>query len=837
MGDDGGERMLCLWRGLSGQVVQVTVKDGTEWEGVIEYKESATIAVKLYHARLRRYQGVREGTRNTDHHKVLELSSAEILSVSGMAEVGKAKSIHEGAGGITANQLERELQPWMADCTMPSGDLEGDSHQVGEWDQFAANAKRHNYKSTYHEDFYTTKLDREGLTKDQVKEAERLAAEIEGAGKGQHDHASWADEEYDEEALHSAVVRETDKVSHGMMMRGQNSYRPPHQRLSEVAPNATLRPAAPSARAGSRSPAGRPSQPQSLETAKPAEPAQLPQRAAIPKDCYKPDQQPSLAAKPTNAAAQFAVLPQRTTGVRGAARAANRVQYPPKTKEQEIADLKRFAAQPISRKKADEKSEEKSPAVTASKDPATSEEGVDTPSSAAKKKLNPGAVPFKPTDSDLAEEEAAKSEPAEKVPFTEPEWKPALSDRATQNHTKFINKLIADGIKERITKLKHQKANSKDRPGETERIIPGDAEPFNSEFLSEEQLKQNEKYFWWEEFDQVKPEAPQPGSPQHIGGGPPQQPGAAPAGNAPYPQHEHHQQHQYPQHSHHHHQHHHYRQEGPHQGYQGAPPQQHGAPPQGGAYQGGQQHHDGRASPQYQGGGYPPGQQGGNWNQQQPQYSQQPHQHHHHHHHHHHQQHSHHHQHQQYQQHQHQGQGYSQGGQQGGYQGSGYSQGGQYQGYGQQSNSQSMYQGGPQGAPGHQGAPRNYPSGYGPGGQQGGYNQQGGPGMYGGQQGGHPQQGHYGGPHGSDPNAGMQQPHHQGGGYNQQYGQGQSGGPNMQGGAQGGYRQGYYQNQQHGMMEGGEMMHGGYGQQQGMPQGHMGQGRRGMQQGGVMQRR
>ncbi|CAN0404704.1 unnamed protein product, partial [Hapterophycus canaliculatus] len=51
---------------------------------------------------------------------------------------------------------------------------------VGKWDQFAANEKLFNVKSTFDENLYTTPLDTGSLSREQMARAERMAAEIEG---------------------------------------------------------------------------------------------------------------------------------------------------------------------------------------------------------------------------------------------------------------------------------------------------------------------------------------------------------------------------------------------------------------------------------------------------------------------------------------------------------------------------------------------------------------------------------------------------------------------------------------------------------------------------------
>jgi PAB1-binding protein PBP1 len=92
--------------------------------------------------------------------------------------------------------VERELQPWVPDGPVnppasASGSRNGSSSQSRDfetfgalkpgqpWDQFEENEKLTGIKSTYKEELYTTKLDRQAPDyKKRAKEADRLAAEI-----------------------------------------------------------------------------------------------------------------------------------------------------------------------------------------------------------------------------------------------------------------------------------------------------------------------------------------------------------------------------------------------------------------------------------------------------------------------------------------------------------------------------------------------------------------------------------------------------------------------------------------------------------------------------------
>ena len=80
------------------------------------------------------------------------------------------------SGGLALR--ERDLQRWEPPS---SHDVDMSQESIGEWDQFAAN-ERFGGKSDYHEDIYTTTIDRSGpLYRMRELEAERKVREIEGA--------------------------------------------------------------------------------------------------------------------------------------------------------------------------------------------------------------------------------------------------------------------------------------------------------------------------------------------------------------------------------------------------------------------------------------------------------------------------------------------------------------------------------------------------------------------------------------------------------------------------------------------------------------------------------
>mmetsp|Transcript_31981 Transcript_31981/g.62427 ORF Transcript_31981/g.62427 Transcript_31981/m.62427 type:complete len:217 (-) Transcript_31981:351-1001(-) len=92
-------------------------------------------------------------------------------------DFGSMGKTDEGEGGITHFEPQKRSATAAADDAAHDGSLEGGS--MGGWDQFAANEKLYNVKTDYHDELYTTKLNKTAMSKEQIEKAHRLAAEIE----------------------------------------------------------------------------------------------------------------------------------------------------------------------------------------------------------------------------------------------------------------------------------------------------------------------------------------------------------------------------------------------------------------------------------------------------------------------------------------------------------------------------------------------------------------------------------------------------------------------------------------------------------------------------------
>ena len=99
------------------------------------------------------------------------------------------------------------------------------------------------------------------------------------------------------------------------------------------------------------------------------------------------------------------------------------------------------------------------------------------------KKLNPNANPFKMPGGG----EEAPDSVKEFTPAAEPTWKPTLSEKA-KVESKFICKIIADGIYQKLRQS---------RPTQTGAVpIPGDSAPFHHEWHGDD-------YYWDEENEDL----------------------------------------------------------------------------------------------------------------------------------------------------------------------------------------------------------------------------------------------------------------------------------------------------------------------------------------------
>ncbi|KAG0667446.1 hypothetical protein C6P45_005499 [Maudiozyma exigua] len=117
--------------------------------------------------------------------------------------------------------VERKLERWTPDVSDDAtlGNAQTLEESSTTWDQFSVNEKKFGIKSTYDEHFYTTRINKDDPNYQQkLKEAQRLADEIEGQGTSGNIHIAEDrgiiidDSGMDEEDLYSGVDRRGDEL-------------------------------------------------------------------------------------------------------------------------------------------------------------------------------------------------------------------------------------------------------------------------------------------------------------------------------------------------------------------------------------------------------------------------------------------------------------------------------------------------------------------------------------------------------------------------------------------------------------------------------------------------
>ena len=141
------------------------------------------------------------------------------LSASSAPRLNKRAEALQGKGGGGGN------------ATGGGGGGGGLQGSIGAWDQFQANETLFNVHASYDETVYTTPLDKSQLDASKIKRAEQLAKEIEAAPSAnvhlQQERNQSVMGDYDEEDLHSGVVREvktpTGNASNGKASESKGS--------------------------------------------------------------------------------------------------------------------------------------------------------------------------------------------------------------------------------------------------------------------------------------------------------------------------------------------------------------------------------------------------------------------------------------------------------------------------------------------------------------------------------------------------------------------------------------------------------------------------------------
>jgi hypothetical protein len=231
------ERFLHLVLSMVGQRVTLTHSDGTIMEGVyhtatpyaifpsdlknrlvlkavkvIESKHSkvqngSTVVVPLESIVTLHCKALRLGTSNGKLDTLrtdTEISSQQNDKTRDLVAAG---SVWTNGGNTTKVTRADAL---LSDNTRkPNSDLKG---SIGAWDQFRANEELFNVKADFDENLYTTELDKSSIDRDKIREAERLAREIEKTSSSNIHVAEERNQviqgDYDEEDRFSGVLTE-----------------------------------------------------------------------------------------------------------------------------------------------------------------------------------------------------------------------------------------------------------------------------------------------------------------------------------------------------------------------------------------------------------------------------------------------------------------------------------------------------------------------------------------------------------------------------------------------------------------------------------------------------
>jgi len=218
------ERALWISMNLVGKMVEVQVKSGEFYEGILHTAcPDKGFPVILKMARKK------DNSSNKTFAKPIEnfvINSSDFVQlyakdVSISLEHSRSEFATDSEISGFGNLKERELQPWVPDSDT-NVDLSLDGRPGSEWDQFQANKDLFGVESTWDENLYTVPLDkRSEFYKDRQHYAERIAEEIEREARGASNIHLLEErltdlnqlENFDEEDRYGAVIRDSSKAT------------------------------------------------------------------------------------------------------------------------------------------------------------------------------------------------------------------------------------------------------------------------------------------------------------------------------------------------------------------------------------------------------------------------------------------------------------------------------------------------------------------------------------------------------------------------------------------------------------------------------------------------
>mmetsp|Transcript_1405 Transcript_1405/g.2836 ORF Transcript_1405/g.2836 Transcript_1405/m.2836 type:complete len:581 (+) Transcript_1405:148-1890(+) len=205
--DVNRDRLIFCITSLVGHRVTASLRNNVMYEGIFHSCSlESDYSITLKSARRLPSDGNAKGG---DTVPTMIIPGKDFLQVSAMnvaplAEDGPRKGFATDAE-ISRKEAEssRDLVPWAGGEHGAGGGLE-DGPNDSKWDQFSVNEKMYGISSTYNEDLYTTKLDKNAIPLAKREQADRIAREIE-SGASYAEVEERIDGEDDEEARFSAV--------------------------------------------------------------------------------------------------------------------------------------------------------------------------------------------------------------------------------------------------------------------------------------------------------------------------------------------------------------------------------------------------------------------------------------------------------------------------------------------------------------------------------------------------------------------------------------------------------------------------------------------------------
>lgn len=233
MGHNSNEdRLEYLYLNMVGQVVQIHTIDGAVTEGVFVSRTDPETPMEEAGVFLRCTRFLQSKQHEADSAVGFSAKTCLFLYKDMMlleATPLKIRSETPGMGNVYGYRGERDLKTldW-ADEGSAADMVELDKMAGGEWDQFKAN-ERFGVKSTYSEEYYTTKLDRTKITREQIEYADNIAKSIESAPvrgvQHQTEREDMVSADVDEGTLFSDVARDQKSSKRGGYASGPAAAR------------------------------------------------------------------------------------------------------------------------------------------------------------------------------------------------------------------------------------------------------------------------------------------------------------------------------------------------------------------------------------------------------------------------------------------------------------------------------------------------------------------------------------------------------------------------------------------------------------------------------------